>query len=336
MKPAVTLVVVPRERFSYAQKSLEDIYANTDYPFELVYVDGRSPSQVRRYLERAAREKGFRLIREERYLSPNQARNIGLAAVDTPYVVFLDNDVMVTPGWLAALMQAAERSGAWIVGPTILQGDPAAREIHMAGGIAHITEENGRRVFYERHLFSRQHLPKVAEQLKEGPVELLEFHCLLARTDIFDRLGPLDEELLSCNEHIDLSMAVREAGGTVYYEPSSIITYVMPPPFALSDLPYFMVRWSDDWNRRSLQRFRERWNLPADDKYTGNIGIWAERHRRLPFRTFLRRYRRVLRGGDESGLWLVRLVEKYFQPATGDREAARPLDYAAKADQRSG
>jgi hypothetical protein len=32
-QPMVTLVVVPRERFSYAEQSLESIYENTnDYP----------------------------------------------------------------------------------------------------------------------------------------------------------------------------------------------------------------------------------------------------------------------------------------------------------------
>jgi hypothetical protein len=39
-EPMVTIVVVPRERFSYARTSLESVYANTHVPFRLIYVDG--------------------------------------------------------------------------------------------------------------------------------------------------------------------------------------------------------------------------------------------------------------------------------------------------------
>jgi hypothetical protein len=71
-EPIVTLVVVPRERFSCTQESLESIYANTDIPFKLIYVDGNSPAYVRRYLEAKSQEKNFKLIRTNYYLSPNQ------------------------------------------------------------------------------------------------------------------------------------------------------------------------------------------------------------------------------------------------------------------------
>jgi len=40
--PQVTIVVVPRERFSLAARSLQSIYEQSDVPFRLVYVDGGS------------------------------------------------------------------------------------------------------------------------------------------------------------------------------------------------------------------------------------------------------------------------------------------------------
>jgi len=42
----VTLVVVPRERFSLAPRALETLYENTAVPFRLVYVDAGSPAKV--------------------------------------------------------------------------------------------------------------------------------------------------------------------------------------------------------------------------------------------------------------------------------------------------
>ena len=45
------MVVVPRERFSLTEVSLESLYQNTPEPFDLIYLDGHSPSRIRRYLE---------------------------------------------------------------------------------------------------------------------------------------------------------------------------------------------------------------------------------------------------------------------------------------------
>src|SRR5437660_8455617 len=49
--PAVTVIVVPRERFSSVPRSLECVYRDTNVPFNLVYVDGGSPEKTKRYLE---------------------------------------------------------------------------------------------------------------------------------------------------------------------------------------------------------------------------------------------------------------------------------------------
>ncbi len=108
VNPRVTIVVVPRERFSCAAESLDSIYQHTTMPFELVYVDGGSPPSVQRYLQTQAREKGFQLLRTESFLSPNRARNLGLREVKTAYLVFIDNDVIVSPRWLETLIECAE------------------------------------------------------------------------------------------------------------------------------------------------------------------------------------------------------------------------------------
>ncbi|MGB3754791.1 MAG: glycosyltransferase, partial [Rivularia sp. (in: cyanobacteria)] len=116
-KPEVTIIVAPRERFSYTRESLESIYEHTQLPFKLIYVDGGSPSHIQNYLETQAAEKQFEVIRTEHYLSPNHARNLGLRKVDTKYVVFIDNDVVVTPGWLKTAVDCAEETNATVVSP---------------------------------------------------------------------------------------------------------------------------------------------------------------------------------------------------------------------------
>jgi GT2 family glycosyltransferase len=278
-KPDVTIVTVPRERFSCAARSLQSIYDNSDVPFQLVYVDGGSPAPVRRHLKAQAASKGFELIRTEYYLSPNEARNLGLMRARTKYVVFIDNDVVVAPGWLGPLVRCGEETGAAVVGPLNCEGTPVHEHIHFAGGGCHVRVEDrpGRR---GRHMVDTIHrqgerLSHVRGQLKREETEVAEFHCLMARTDIFEKIGPFDEGLLSVRENLDFCLLVAQAGGRIYLEPASVITYLASEPFAWSDLPYYAVRWSDAWTLASLHRLRDKWGLTEDAYFTrqyANLG----------------------------------------------------------------
>jgi hypothetical protein len=258
----VTVVVVPRERFSATERSLTNLFDNTPTPFKLVYVSAGAPSSVQRYLEAASEEKQFRLITAG-YLSPNQARNVALREVSTKYVVFLDNDALVTPGWLDRLVQCAEETGAAIVGPLYLIGEIEQQLIHMAGGTLHFKEKDGKRIVYDEHRLVDVRLDALLAPLQRSECDFVEFHCMLGRTAFLKQLGALDEGLLSLHEHIDVGWAVRTAGGTVFVEPAAIATYVVPPPFEWSDLPYFMLRWSDDWSNASVDHFRQKWGVAA-------------------------------------------------------------------------
>jgi len=281
MQPNVTIIVSPRERFSYAQQSLESIYTQTNYPFKLIYVDGGSPAYLREYLRNQARELDFEIIRTDYFLSPNQARNLGLAKADTEYVLFIDNDVAVTPGWLTQLMACAEETQATVVSPLTCIGQPLHERIHLAGGEAHVVlEVKGdamRRRIHEKHYFVNRPVADVQDKLHRRNCEFAEFHCVLVRRSIFEAIGPLDEQLLSTREHTDFCLNVAQAGGKVYCEPAAVVTYVPEVLWRWGDLAYFMLRWSDDWELRSLQHFRQKWDLKKD-KY------FKKRYNRLGYR----------------------------------------------------
>lgn len=315
IKPQVTIVVSPRERFNSTAQSLESIYKHTQFPFELIYVDGGSPKNIKSYLEQAARKKGFELIRTDYYLSNNQARNIGLAKVNSKYVVFIDNDVVVAPGWLRKLVECAEETSATVVSPLICQGIPLHEIVHYAGGEATLVIENQggnvRRQILEKIYEQGQLVAEVRDGLKRGETGLVELHCVFVRTSIFAKIGQLDEGMLNTKEHVDFYMTVVEAGGTVYLEPDSLVTflggvieaalneraihkrkvhlesdslvtYAPVPLLEFSSVAYYMLRWSDAWELASLQHLRTKWNLMEDEYFTkkyNNLG-WR-RHKTL-------------------------------------------------------
>ena len=201
-----------------------------------------------------------------------------MALVKTPYLVFLDNDVVVAPGWLEALVNCAEATGASVVGPLMCQGEPLHEEIHFAGGEAHVwCDRTGKKRLREKMYRQGQRVDEARPLLSRQPTELAEFHCVLVRRAIFDQVGSLDETFMNTKEHLDFCMGVIQAGGSVYFEPEALVTYVPGPPLDLSDVPFYMLRWSDDWTRQSLDRMREKWGVSED-------GYFKAKYKKLGWR----------------------------------------------------
>jgi len=259
-QPLTTIVVVPRERFGFAIKSLESLFENTEPPFHLVYVDAGSPNHIKRRLVQWAERRDFTLVRCEKYLTPNQARNVALEFVDSKFIAFTDNDVVYAAKWLSALERCAEETGADIVVPLTCIGEPYHSTVHQAGAGASIVEDNGKRLFRQSlHKFADQSVSQIRHQLFRERTETGEFHTMFVRTSVFDDCGKLDENNMSNLEHVDLCMTVRSKGGEVIFEPNSVITYV-PERLRCRELPFFMLRWSDRWTRHTHEQFLQKWH----------------------------------------------------------------------------
>lgn len=321
----VTLVVIPRERFSMALESLESLYANTPPGFRLVYVDGNSPRPLREALQASSRARGFELIRVDHYLSNNHARNLGLAHVRTPVVAVIDNDLVFAPGWLEAMMRCADETGADVVAPLICEGYPPHTTLHYAGG-EYVPEEeleafhqnsSGQRELREKQYGLKQPLAQWRPALKRSTTGFCEPHCILARMEILRRIGdkPFDEAMLATKEHLDFCMSVRAAGGKIMFEPEAIVTFMLPNParpLLPADLPFYLLRWSDDWQHRSLDHFTRKWRLGKTDFRKRYLGSGYRREDLM--RLWLRKI--PLAGSSARFVeWSVRVLrrfEKFF------------------------
>jgi len=317
--PKVTIVVVPRERFSGAKTSLDSIYAHTSIPFNLVYIDGNSPKRVSAYLQKESEQRQFQLVRKDHYLSPNEARNLGLTYVETDYVVYVDNDLIVRDGWLEALIECAEQTGAWIVGPTYLIGKPENETVHLTSGEATFYEVDGKPHFKEHHVNSTRKLSDIQDSLTRSPCDFMEFHCLLMNTSRFRQIGELDEKLLTSTEYIDICLRAKEAGGETYHEPASVVTYVPNNHFLIpSDLKFYLWRSSNPANVSSLLHFQQKYGLDENDSYMAEGNAWLTYHRRRPVRWITGTVRVLF--GMKAHARFSRFMDKLITPKNHQRE----------------
>ena len=284
---SVTIIVVPRERFSCARASLDSIVEYTSYPHRLVYLDGNSPQTVKEYLSTQSQKRNFTLLRFEHYLYPNQAKNIGLQHLESignrnKYLVFIDNDVIVAPNWLKSLVECAEETKAAVVTPLICDSNPLHQKVHMAGGDCYIWSDlEGKKHLWSEMYYEGQPIEVVRQDLHRRPTSLIEFHCFLIRREALDKMGRFDPMMYSTREHIDFCLSLKEAGEQIYFEPKSIVTYLPDYPQDRSDLLFYALRWSNHWKLKSLHHLRDKWGLTEDRYFRGlyhNLGTRRQKY----------------------------------------------------------
>lgn len=260
-----TIVITAWQHFSDTARALESILANTARPFKLVYVDANSPPAVRSYLRDKASEHGFTLLRSDRYLTSSESRNLALPYVDTKYVAFVDNGTLVMPGWLDALVRCAEETNAWAVEPVYCKGDPQHPRIYSVAPALYISDDGRTRRLHETAPLKDVPLAEVHSQLRRMQCGYAKFHCALIRMDAIQRLGAFDEGYTSYHDHRAFGLAIQDAGGTIYCEPDAVAILISAPRLVWSDLPLFLLRWSDAWLRPSTRHFANVWRVSVND-----------------------------------------------------------------------
>jgi glycosyltransferase involved in cell wall biosynthesis len=106
MDPAMTVVVPTRGRAAYLEVTLDSLRRQrTRTAHELLVVDDGATDATPEVAERF----GARLVRHGEQRSLNAARNSGIRAAAADLIAFVDDDVLVPPGWLDAVVDGAAR-----------------------------------------------------------------------------------------------------------------------------------------------------------------------------------------------------------------------------------
>lgn len=277
----VSIVVSLREGHGLAVPAYDQLLAHTSPDIRIVYLDIGSPPRVRAALEqRAGHRPGVEFVRFPFPTWPSEARAAILDRLTTEYVIFIDNDVAVAPGWLEWLLQCADETGAALVGPLYLEGGGAEpMTVHMAGGDLVRRETTAGPAIDESHRLMHAPLAEARECTRQ-PCDFVEFHCLLARRAIFSQGVSLHRGVGCVHEHIDLSMQVAALGLPIVIEPRSRVLQMRDGDYLLSDVPLLRWRWDAAAVDESIAEFCRLWSVVPDEQSFRGVNIFAADRRR--------------------------------------------------------
>jgi glycosyltransferase involved in cell wall biosynthesis len=302
----VTVAMIPRDTFVMSNQVLDRLVETTPPGVAVIVADTGASPGPRAHMEQVCKKHGYALLRSRSMATPNQARNAVIDMVTTKYVAFVDNDTLVTEGWLQPLVQCAEETGAWAVGPTICERMPEATWLHGYDGELEIRQTpDGRRYYHDLHYNAHVKLDSIRHQLKRMETPIVEFHAMLVAMEAYKALGKYNENIVNMYEYGDFLLRVQAQGKKIMLEPNSLVTYVPPRGVPSEDREFFELRWCEAWTELTYRSMAEQHGLTLDHpewKLPHNF----VRSQRMFGKNWLRKPRRWL--GRNKLRWLERML----------------------------
>ncbi len=192
-------------------KSIADTCAAHD--IEVIVIDDCSPTEAAIEL---AKVSGVQFVRNEKNLGFLRGCNRGVEFAGGEYVVILNNDIILTDGWLQAMADVFDRQkNVGMVGAKLIYPDGVLQE---AGGI----------VWRDGSAWNvgRNDDANKPEYNYLREVDYCSGACLMLRRDFWISLGGFDERYIPAYyEDTDLAFRVREAGKRVIYQPRAVVVH---------------------------------------------------------------------------------------------------------------
>ena len=245
----VSIIILAHNQIDHTRKCVASLAVFTKEPHEIIVVDNGSSDGTREFLERwQAGLPNHLVVRNQKNLGFAAGNNQGLAIARGGFLVLLNNDTIVTEGWLAGLLEVFTqhpRTGVlgpmsnFVSGPQLVPDAPYANLSEMPPFAAR---------------FAREHRGQSVE------VERAVGFCLAIRRRVIDAVGGLDECFGSGNfEDDDFCMRARLAGFGVRIAQGVFIHHTGSQTFKGARIDY-QAAMQHNWTL-----FKSKWRMPAAD-----------------------------------------------------------------------
>lgn len=317
MSEPVTIVVVPRDRFSSVLDCAASILQHTPSPYRLVFLDFGYSKRTLARLRHLDTHGSVEIVRCGRTI-PMEAFRDYLPRVETRYVAWVDNDTYVSAGWLEALLNRASQ-GARVILPLTLERDGLDVDPRNIPLRVHISHAELRRTTVDNVEYVFDHKPyrrAAPEDIPQEPhvVDFFELHTFFAETEV---LRQLDLPPMVVREHIDIGIQLHKLGIPIWCEPTSVVHFdnIHERP-SLADLKFFFFRWDERLINQSHELFAARWGYRFyNEQFMKN---WA-------FRRKVFSVARYLGLPQKSADLLSRILNKLLRPPLPQHLAKDPL-----------
>jgi GT2 family glycosyltransferase len=221
--PLVSIIIPFKDKVELLDKCLRSIYENTTWKnFEVLIVDNDSELlETSDYLERApSNYANLTVLKYAGAFNYPAINNFAASKAKGEYLVLLNNDTeTVSPDWIEAMLEQAQRKEVGAVGAKLLYPDGTIQHAGVVIGLGGLAG----------HAFSRQ------TDIDHGYFGLIDVvrnysavtaACLMVRKSVFLEAGGMDENNLSVSfNDVDFCLKIREKGYLIVYTPYAVLKH---------------------------------------------------------------------------------------------------------------
>ncbi len=200
LSPKVSIIIVTHNNKEYTKLCINSITEKTAYPnYEIIVVDNASSDGTKDYLEELGDGQKIKAIINDNNLGFAKANNIGIRNAGGEYIILLNNDTVVTRGWVSGVIRHLKDPLVGMVGPVTNNIGNEARINVEYTDIDHMDS------FAEK--YTGAHFGESFE------IKNLAMFCGAFKKDIVEDVGLLDEQFeVGMFEDDDYALRIKNAG----------------------------------------------------------------------------------------------------------------------------
>jgi len=268
----VSIIIPTRDLGRDLNQCLESIFGKSTYPnFEVIVIDNGSTEP---YTEKVINTwlnqepERFRCYTYGIPFNYSKLNNFGVTKAKGKYLLFLNNDTeVITPDWIEAMVEQAQRSAIGAVGVKLLYPDDTIQHagvvIGLGGGAGH-----GHKGFSATDAGYHQML------LDINNYTAVTGACLMCRREVFDTVGGFNEEHLAIAfNDVDFCLKIVSAGFRNIWLPHAVLYHYESKSRGYEDTPEKVRRFG-----KELAYLQEHWKsfIERDPCYSVNLSLGYE------------------------------------------------------------
>ncbi len=203
--PYISVIVLTYNNIDLTRACLDSVLTQTDYPhFELIVVDNASTDGTPEYLKQLAEQHpNIKLILSSTNTGFAAGNNLGLKAAQGDFLVMLNNDTVVTTGWLRTLYRHFQ------LNPHLGLLGPVTNNIGNEAKVD-VTYDELQAMPAAARNHTLAHMGKLFE------MRTVAFFCVMLRREVYAQLGGLDENFgRGFFEDDDYCRRIEQAGWSI-------------------------------------------------------------------------------------------------------------------------
>ncbi|CAM4411949.1 glycosyltransferase family 2 protein [Paenibacillus alkaliterrae] len=200
--PKVSIVVITHNRWRYTKQCLDSLLNDNEYPHvEIIIVDNASSDETKQRLSEI-QNSNIKVIFSPVNTGFSRGNTIGCKAATGDILILLNNDTIVTPGWISRLIRPLmENPDLGMAGPMSNYSGNDQRLDHFIGDSVRGADPDWLDDFYQFYKGRWRY------------TDFLVFFCVAIKREVYEKAGELDANYgTGMFEDNDYCERVKQAG----------------------------------------------------------------------------------------------------------------------------